>query len=340
MRGTMSASWEKRLTALRDLYLAAVPLAYDRSGSPEDLAQRAVIRGALPAAVTDFRQADARCVRLELAGHFGYRRATLTDEARHFLGETRERITSKTEPGGDVIWIALDANGSPLHPLQFALQWSLDLRREQEIKRRQRLLADVFGRVAWHEVALPVPDGTPDERIRTVARIQPVDGSLVHSLEAHELTADMQVLQTLSVVPSDVEAIVQTARLLYVRGWNQWEFFTLAKREAVFALEAALRRLDSEERGHPSNRPFKVLLEKVGRSHQPPLLSEWERDQGQFMRDMRNEMTHLAGGPSIDWISWAHRDIELAIRLINLSWARQHASVPVELAWEPEAGAS
>lgn len=39
----------------------------------------------------------------------------------------------------------------------------------------------------------------------------------------------------------------------------------------------------------------------------------------------------------VDWISWARRDIEGVLRLINLTWARRLDAVPMEIGWDLDA---
>jgi hypothetical protein len=259
----------------------------------------------------------------------------LTSEARSFVGEVREQsIVSIAEPGGDVVWFAVGPTGTPLHPLQYGLEHSLELRFDDEIKRSQRLLRETFEAIGWHEVVVPTPDGIPDLRIASVARTGTRGPQDPRQLDPSDLAKDMEALATLVVVPDEVEQIVQMTRLLYVRGWHQWEFFTLAKREAVLALESSLRRLAAEEGGHASRSLFVQLLTDVGRSHQPAILSEWERREGHRLRKVRNMLIHPMGRQAIDWISWARSDIERCVLLINLMWLRLRGEVPIPLAWE------
>jgi hypothetical protein len=171
-----------------------------------------------------------------------------------------------------------------------------------------------------------------------LSRSAGIDGLIgSHRLRPRDLVQDMEASAgTLVVVPDAVEAIVQTARLLYVRGWHQWEFFTLASREGYVALEASLRLLVAEERGRLDQRvSFKALLDRVGTRDQGQLLlSDWERERAHSMRASRNDLVHPTIGQVIEWISWARDVLEEAVQLINLMWARWRATVPPELAWD------
>lgn len=295
MTRPMADAWRMRLDHLRSGYLAMLALEPDGSGSPDVLARRAAVRQLLPAAVSYFRSGNGRAVCLELNGTFEFSRPTMSDAARSFIADTNDRVMSMTEPGGEVVWIAVGAAGPPPYLLGFALDHSIASRLEGELSRRQEVLAAAFETIGLRPVVIPTPDGTADPRIGAVARF-PRDALRPRRLEPADLARDASSLGTLVVVPDHVESIVQRARLLYVRAWNQWEFFTLAKREAFFALEASLRLLDGEERGSRSHRPFSKLLDTVGRSAERPLLSDWERLQGHQLRLVRNEMTHPTRG--------------------------------------------
>lgn len=330
---TLAARWEDQLIGLQSTWLARLPLDADGSASSDVLARRAAVRQSLPASVAYFSNRGTRAVRLELGGIFAFTRPPLDERARSFLVEVdRDRVMSTSEPGGHVVWVALDAQGMPGHPLHFALEHAVALRSDEELQRRRRALVGVYDAIGRHPADVPMPDGSPDLRIRSVARMGPNDGP--RPLTAADLVHDMEAQASIAVVPPEVEAIAQTARLLYVRGWHQWEFFTLAQREAVFALEASLRLLDADERGIGSRRPLSKLLDEVGRSHHPSLLSDWDRREGHTLREMRNAITHPTRGQTIAWESWARHEIERSVRLINLMWARRRASVPLELGWE------
>ena len=329
----MPTRWEERLVELRAALLDGLPLEADGSAAPEALARRAVIRESLPGSVTYFAAAGIRVLRIELGGTFEFGRPRLSAAAKEFLDEVqRDRVSSMTPPGGDVVWLAVDESGSPIHPLPFALDHAIALRLDDEVERRRIVLAMTFDAIGWRAVATPTPDGSPDPRIGAVARMRRLDGP--QPIGAADLVRDTQDMRSLTVVPPEIEAVVQTARLLYVRGWHQWEFFTLAQREATFALEAALRLLDADEHGRTSRRPFAALIDGLGRSEDSALLSDWERREAHDLRQTRNAMTHPTGGQMIEWISWARQGIDRSIRLINLTWARHRASVPLELGWE------
>jgi hypothetical protein len=49
--------------------------------------------------------------------------------------------------------------------------------------------------------------------------------------------------RTLTVVAEALEAQLQRVRLVYVRGWHQWELYTDAQEKALIVLEASLREL-------------------------------------------------------------------------------------------------
>ncbi len=342
MDESLSARWKTALVGLRDQRLASLPLLADGSAHPETLAWRTVLREVLPGRVTAVRTAGAELCRIELGtSQFAFSRLPVDVRAEPILAALHagDRILSMDDMADGAIWFVLRDGEELPNPLDFHFRHLLQGRVEAEIERRRRLLDSSLARSGWRVPRIPLPDGLPDDRIRLVSRWSG-DGGLVGSspLTARDLVDDIaRSTRTLVVVPDAVEAAVQMARLLYVRGWHQWEFFTLADREGYIGLEASLRLLDAEERGQLDQRAsFNALLKRVGVRDWPPLMSDWERQLGQSMRASRNALVHPSMRQTVEWISWARQSLESVVGLINLMWARRVASVPAELAWEVE----
>jgi hypothetical protein len=339
MADQLAANWERALTELRDSYLGQFELLPDGSGHPTTLATRAVARSALPGHVSLLETPELRLIRVQPGpGGFSFVQVAVDDRAEPVIAMIREgKAIASLETGDGGVWIVPDDHGDPPRPLVWAIEHELQRRVDAELARRHRSLALAFDSIGWRDPGVPVPEGPPDVRIGAVSRSSAVNGVLgPQRLTPRDLASDMEAsARILLVVPDEVESVVRTARLLYVRGWHHWEFITLAEREAFVALEMSLRLLDADERGHSSLVTFAKLLDRVGKSSpDAPLLSDWERKLGHSFRQNRNALTHPDQGQTITWISWARDSIDASCRLINLMWARRRSRVPADLAWD------
>lgn len=341
MDDDLASRWEQALTDLREAYLRQLELKADGSAHPDRLAWRAVVQADLPGRVSCVKTEGAQLCRVEPAGRtFAFERQLLDPRAALLVAKLRagQPIASMAMGDGAVWFVQRETDPPDRFRLEDALGHELQLRVDAELARRRALEATTFDAIGWRDAPLPVPQGPPDERVRMISRSTGSDGIIgSRRLRPRDLVQDMErSTRTLVVVPDAVDELVQMVRLLYVRGWHQWEFFTLASREGYVALEASLRLLDAEERGRLDQRAsFKALVDRVGtRDQARPLLSDWERERAHSMRERRNDLIHPTMGQTIEWISWTRQSIQDAVRLINLMWARWGATVPVELAWE------
>ena len=326
----LSDLWHEYLVRLRDAYLDTRPTHPDRSAAPRVLAHRAAVRWLLPGRVHLFSHGPTRVVRLDLGQPFGFTRTRLTKAAREVLLEVQDNQTiSITEPNGTVVWIAIDAAGHPLTPLQLSIEPSVQLASISEEERRSRVLRESFEEIGYRPLKLQAPDGSPDPRMRAVARWRP-DTQDFGMPSPHDLVSDLELTRTLIAVPDYVDGLVAKARLLFLHGWHQWEFFTDSKRDVTLALEASLREVLERGKGVK----FVALIDTAGKPAGHELLSSWERGEAHRLREWRNRAVHPSGPPALDWISWAFADLVLAVRLINLMWARRTGSAPREWGWE------
>lgn len=334
---TVAEVWRRRLDVTRQALLDRYELGHDGSASPHALAARAAVRSILPAAVDHYGDGTTQAVRLRLGRPFAFNEPPRDNDALAFLREAREeRVSSVSEPGGEVIWLAVDDEGACASPLELVLDHSLSLQVDAHVERQTLRLAECLDAIGWRLVVVPTPHGAPDPRFAVVARWSP-GTARPQPIEATSLTSDAEALRTLLVVPDVVEDAMQRARVLYVRGWHQWEHLTLAKREATFALEASVTVLDADTRGRKKRNTFADALKNLARVA-PPLLSQWERAQAETLRLARNQMTHPSGHQPIEWISWARADIERCCYLINVMWARRRSRLPEDLFWEAAGG--
>lgn len=375
----LAGNWHERLTSARALLLTPLELAGDGSGSLATLSRRAVVLSALPCPVTFYTDGIIGAVRLEPGGgRFSFRSQEPDKAAAPVLQEIRdENVVSIVEPGGATIWLATDAEGDPgdrMWNVYQTIHAALDLPVQDELTRRRQLADDAFTAIGWHELRLPTPEGPADVRISGVSRASDDDpaGVFGRHLTPRDLVRDMERMgRALVVVPEPVEAQIERARLLYVRGWHQWEFFTDAKQHALLALEGSLRALyvrtlgaepvdvaGTDKRGNPvvqqlmpdwptlydlgsrlkwlqvAGEPFpRFKPQLVAFVVRKRLLSRWEAERAAGLFWKRDRYVHPDGPPPIDWISWARGDFGEAVELINRMWARLEASLPMEIAW-------
>ena len=277
-------AWQARLEGARDAYLSVGPLDVDGSGSPKALAQRVAIGQIFPLSVTLYENDGLMVARLDTtADEFRLVRKTPDPNTVTYIAKFKaENLLSEEEPGSRVIWLGLDEAGTPRSPLMFAFERVFAWLTEDELARRRDVYERACNVIGWRDPKVPVPDGRSDPRIAMVARPTRDFTAAFRKLAPDDLVNDATSAgRTLNVVPDNVEAVARTARLLYVRGWHQWEFLTLAKREAIMALEASLRLL-RKETGTPGG-TFEQLINTIGSDgfgHR--LLSNWERERAHF----------------------------------------------------------
>lgn len=217
---------------------------------------------------------------------------------------------------------------------------------------------------------LPTATGMPDSRIGLIRRGRLLRG---RPLTASDLTRDMALTPSLALVPDGIDSLLRLGRLLYVHGWTEWQFFVAAEHYAVLALDASLRsiyeawlgpadvllagkRRDNEADVEVQVQPRYEALRHAGRdlidvrvkgrpmprakaqftAHavREGLLSQWEKRECDALLSIRDDLSHPEFA-QIHGISDARALMATAVLLINLMWARFHAEVPPEIAWDP-----
>jgi hypothetical protein len=262
-----------------------------------------------------------------MAGRFSCQVEAPTEPAKSFIAEVAaEGIQSTTLAGGDVIWLA---GLEPPSQLLWHLEHTISIRTDEQRAKRRQALAGALAEIGFHPIEARTPDGTPDPRIGVVSR-WPAGASRPHVLRPDDLFTDVRATATIKAVPIEVEEVMRRARLLYLGGWQAWELFTLAAREAAFALEASLRRLSRSADGSTTTPSFKMLIDRAPAS----LLTHWERQSMHRFRERRNLATHPSDTPPLQWIGQAQADVAKAVDLINRMWARRESHLPSFVAQE------
>lgn len=217
---------------------AEVTERLEHDGAPLDrLVEAQVAVELLPGAVTVFPAADMVLVRVLLGESTSdaiepVRRASaIADDARRNGWEMMSDAQARS------VWIAV-REGTQLARSAFLFSSMLsdhvalvasDRVAAARAERTERLVAS-----GLREVVLPVPIGTPDERW---ALWSSPAGDV--GVPAAELVRTAASWRLLALVPEDIEGLIHLARLLYIFGWERWEFFTVAEQQGLVALQAA-----------------------------------------------------------------------------------------------------
>lgn len=137
---------------------------------------------------------------------------------------------------------------------------------------RQWMMGEVnqwsrLGHRDWHISYFPA-DAPPCAEMAAVTRLQP-GGSLVVTTE--DLVEVVGRVKLLEVVPKAVWEVFNRAAKLWVFGYLDWEFFTMAQHYAVMALETSLKELYMARRSQPLTLTVRPLDEH-GKSYQEQII--------------------------------------------------------------------
>ena len=380
IRGQLPDDRSRWPEAARDLgerllaeLLVRLPCEPDGSAPLETLAARGVVRRALPCPIVIYDRGDKAMVCFSLGG--GTFEFTLSEEEglqRLYPGLEPEAggfATRREEPPVACFAVDLVPDGSPRLGLSAfdICRWALEARIEQETRRLAQLRENAFEAVGYRAMALdsaPGPAGAQFEGLRAST----IHWSRVDTAE--DLVQDMvRATRILTVVPDGIESLMQRARLLYVHGWEEWEFLTVAEHYAAVALEASLRALyaacvgeraeitSGGSSGTPvvleGSRDYQHLAMAARGVKRPQLngrpfpfnkaqlidyavatgaLTRWEaeRQVGPLL-GLRDVYSHPASA-SMNWIDSILRTMADCALCINLMWVRLGREVPWEFA--------
>lgn len=217
-----------------------------KDGSLEDLALIRAVKGLLPCPVTAYQLPERVLLKFYLyGGNFSLKIGNIdgedSKEIRYF--EKNRDQSSSLNHAARIYWVVLQKDGDSgwkgSH-LWFNLISDFVLKRQRaETERFKWIRKKLFDRIGYHKFRLPNPTGEPD------LRIEPANSTFfIRPITLENLTSEIQEdASVLRVVQEEVERIVQRVRQLYLFGWEQWEFFTVAEHYAVLALETSFRKL-------------------------------------------------------------------------------------------------
>ena len=231
---------------LRGQLLASYQIEADGSGSFEAVAARSVFERVLPCPVVAFDIGSEVWLRFVLSGppfrfEFGEPGdldAVLGElDSAYFVGspggaQIREAFV-RVQPG-DVGTRAFDWT------LVEALRRELDPLVRSEADGLRRHHHEWFGNLGYRALELTAASGVMAPQFAALRR--GAFPSEARAISPEDLSEDMaRDARALTVVPDGVESILQVARLLWLHGWEEWQFLTTAAHYSTLALETSLR---------------------------------------------------------------------------------------------------
>jgi hypothetical protein len=347
---------------LRSQLMASCQIEADGSGSFEAVTARSVFERVLPCPVVAYDIGSEVWLRFVLSGQpfaFDFGESGDLDEIRsdlespYFVGSRRGSQTSETlvrAAFGDVRprsfdWSLVQASREELGPL---------VRSEADgLRRRQDDWLDEFG---YRALELTAVSGVMAPQFAALRRRDfPAEA---RAISPDDLREDMaRDARTLTVVPDGVESILQVARLLWLHGWEEWQFLTTAAHYSTLALEASLRmafdrsvgdkpEISGQRDGLPVTGESVVGYENIRRAarelqnvtvngrpfprSKPALtsflvtsgvLTRWEAKRVEHLVWLRDYYSH-PDFALVNWIGQARQTIHDCVLHINITWGR------------------
>lgn len=339
----------------------------DGSSSIENISRRRVVQHLFPCPVVLVELQDDVFVLGFMIGQGDYSfKIQLPDEViLNQVQEAGDKWHQTFDHHHSVVWIYVKNTGDMniWYP-DSMLYRAVEFYQRKEIQKLYKIRDDALKEIGFHSIKLIGATGHPDNRIQAVTRFYE---GVPEVLTPEDLVQDMMNYSMLSnVCPADVNDVMQRARLLYVHGYSEWEFLTMAVHYAVLSLEASLRllydtwlgetpvkveakidRVQVYETLEPSrdtilkwsnkSKALEVMVNgfvlprsKSGLTNHAVLigvLTQWERDRIEHFLWLRDTFSHPTG-TFIEWISWSRACIRDVCLFINLMWTRFYVEMP------------
>lgn len=326
----LAREWESvvagLLAAVRQTHGTQAHQMRDAGADPWEYVAAEIAERLLPCPVTVRLGSDATVIQLTLSGEPSSFMFDASAAAATLRGPDDEGTLVVSDPSTLTTTIYAE---SPAWLLEHSHAIELHLRSvfdAMAIEEEDRLLAErekEYEQIGYHELLVRPASGDPDPRWQLLSKFA-AEGP--RGLRQGDLLAHLPATRTLRVVPDDIDSIVESARVLLIHGWEQWEFFSLAEQQSIVALESSGRRLaiesDRQEGGDAelkkilrSNPALVSWLESTG------LLTPWEARHARNLFELRNELIHGQFAQThLD--SWATDIVIRSVRLVNAMWLR------------------
>lgn len=365
--GSWHAPIRDWLDGLRRSYLRSLDAA-DAAGAPEHVtAMRPIVERYLPCRITAYPDVDPPLVELRLDGapsRFSIGRVEEIREIAEQAADESVLLLAKQDEG--LIWLAIrsaDELSRSAYHLHSAIEDILRLRAMDVVDERRSAQQRVYQAQGFHATPTPEPSGQPDPRWSFFVRITS-SGATPVTLE--HLRSQLVETHVIRSAPPDLESIMAQARLLFLFGWERWEFYAIAEQQATFALERSVVGLYDQwlERTRPrlhgqrsgmdveidaGPRRDSVLRVARRRGIDRPqadgrpvprsmasvvdalvdlgFLTAWEAARAKGLIGMRNEFAHPPFA-QLHLDTWAIEVLSQCAALINAMWHRIGQSSP------------
>lgn len=326
----LASHWESAvsglLAAIRRTYVTQADQMREEGADPWEFVAAQVAERLLPCPVTVRVGSDATVIQLRLSGEPWSFTLDASAAGASLRGPDEEDTLVVSDPSTLTTTIYAE---SPAWLQEHSHAIGLHLHSVFEamaIEEEDRLLAEreqEYEQIGYRELRVRPASGEADPRWQHLVKIV-AEGR--RALRQTDLLAYLPATRTLIVVPDDIDSIIQSARLLLIHGWEQWEFFSLAEQQSVVALESSGRRLAVEWQ---RDRGGVAQLKKILRSNpalvswlqSTGLLTPWEARRASNLFELRNELIHTPFAQThLD--TWATDVVVRAVRLVNAMWLR------------------
>jgi hypothetical protein len=348
--------------AIRRSLLANIRLETDGSGSLDAQAAKSVASAALPCPVFAYEVDGRIWLRFVLSGPpFRFEIGDPADLDPE-VAAADARTTSIGSPGGAEIreaFFRADVDQSEAGPGWSTLQSIGHELGRQVREETERLVSERetwLGSYGYRAQNMPLATGGMAPQFDLVRR-----GSFpteARRLNPEDLREDMETCARLILpAPDGVESVMQVARLLWVHGWEEWQFLTTAAHYATLAMETSMRlafeaalgpspALTGMRDGGPATaegiRTYEGMRKETqgwtetridGRPlpRSKPALAYWLADNGVLTRwearaagdllSLRDMYSH-PDFAAMHFIGGARDTIQNSALLINVAWAR------------------
>lgn len=338
MTGEAAAAdqWERAIAELvasiRRGHAAVAKRMREEGAEPWEFVVAETAERLLPCPVIVHLGTDVTVVQLRLSEEPWSFTLDASSAGTKLRGPDDEKTIAVSDPSSLTVTIYADTPASLLnqaHAIRLHLNSVFEAMAIEEEDRLLIAREREYEAIGYRELRVSAASGQPDVRWAHLVKLLP-EGP--RHLDQSDLLAYLPTTRTLAVVPEEIDSLVQSARLLLIHGWEQWEFFSLAEQQSIIALESSGRRLADEwqrDRGviqrfkaiRQSNRELVAWLRDAG------LLTTWEARRASNLFALRNELVHTPFAQThLD--SWATDLVIRSVRLINLMWMR-YAARPI-----------
>ena len=348
---------------IRQFLLASIQLETDGSGRLEARAAKSIVSAALPCPVVAYEVDGRIWLRFVLSGPpFRFEIGDPAD-LDPVVATADARTVSVGSPGGAEIREAF-FRAHVGEPEEDPRGWSsarsigheLDRQVREETERLVSERETWLGSYGYRAPNMPLATGEMAPQFDLIRRGGfPTEA---RRLNPEDLRGDMETCARLiRPVPDGVESVMQVSRLLWVHGWEEWQFLTTAAHYATLAMETSMRLafeaalgpnpvLTGTKDGEPVTAEGIRSYEGIRRQTQgwrearvdgrplprskpglafwladSQVLTRWEARSAGRLLSLRDQFSH-PDFAAMDFIGPARDTIQNSALLINVAWAR------------------